>query len=208
MRNAIDFTSITLRSTLSSSRQSVFSTTSDGSQRSPNGHESQSSVYLVKTWRIKKVIWDQLLATKAEIIQSIFSFRVKRDKVNIFSGKISLLHCFPLGVIRSPQRLFFCLNHLRIVWKRCSHSTSRSWASRCSKSLSSGFVPQQQIRCSMNTMNSNKRIQIFSTEIFTVQVAYFVEILLIQLQVVTSNHFGSRIKRSYLHIYGNLFAEN
>ena len=79
-RNAIDFTSITLRWTLSSSQQSVFSTTSDGSQRSPNGGESPRSVYLVKiNWvkidvrtfaRIKKVNWDQLLATKAEIIQS------------------------------------------------------------------------------------------------------------------------------------------
>ena len=41
MRNAINFTSITLRWTSSSSRQSVFSKTSDGSQRSPNGGESQ-----------------------------------------------------------------------------------------------------------------------------------------------------------------------
>ena len=65
--------------------------------------------------RIKKVIWDQLLATKAEIIQSIFGFHVKRDKVNIFSGKISLFRFFPLGVVRSPRRLFFRLNHLRIV---------------------------------------------------------------------------------------------
>ena len=81
MREAIDFMSITLRWTSSSSRQSVFSTTSDGSQRSPNGGESRRSVYLVKIGpkslgdvrtfaRIKKVIWDQLLGTKAEIIQS------------------------------------------------------------------------------------------------------------------------------------------
>ena len=48
MKNAIDFTSITLRWTSSSSQQSVFSTTSDGSQRSPNGGESLRSVYLVK----------------------------------------------------------------------------------------------------------------------------------------------------------------
>ena len=50
----------------------------------------------------------------------------------------------------------------------------------------------------------NKRIGIFSAEIFPIQVAYFVEILLIQSQVVSSNHFGSRIKHSYLHIYGKL----
>ena len=50
----------------------------------------------------------------------------------------------------------------------------------------------------------NKRIGIFSAETFTIQVAYFVEILLIQSQVVSSNHFGSRIKRSYLRMYGKL----
>ena len=50
-RNAIDFTSITLWWTSSSSRQSVFSTTSDGSQRSPNSGESPRSVYLVKIGR-------------------------------------------------------------------------------------------------------------------------------------------------------------
>ena len=48
-RNAVDFTSITLRWTSSSSRQSVFSTTSDGAQRSPNGGESLRSVSLVKS---------------------------------------------------------------------------------------------------------------------------------------------------------------
>ena len=71
MRNAINLTSITLRWILNSSRQSVFSTTSDGSQQSPNDGKSRRSVYLVKIGpkslgdvrtfaRIKKVIWDQL----------------------------------------------------------------------------------------------------------------------------------------------------
>ena len=41
-----------------------------------------------------------------------------------------------------------------------------------------------------NTVNSNKRIGIFSAEIFIIQVVYFVEILLIQTQVVNSNHFA------------------
>ena len=49
-----------------------------------------------------------------------------------------------------------------------------------------------------------KRIGIFSAEIFTIQVAYSVEIPLIQLQVVSSNHCGPRIKHSYLRIYGKL----
>ena len=48
MRNAIDFTLITLRWTSGSSRQSIFSTTSDGSQRLPNGGKSRRRVYLVK----------------------------------------------------------------------------------------------------------------------------------------------------------------
>ena len=63
---------------------------------------------------VDRVIWDQLLATNAEIIES---FRLKRDEVNklISSGKISLFRCFPLGVVCSPRRLFFRLNHLRIV---------------------------------------------------------------------------------------------
>ena len=82
-------------------------------------------------------------------LNCIFSFRVKRHKVKIFSGSKSLFRCFPLGVVRSPWRLFFRLNHLRIVWKRCAHSTFRSQASRSSKSISSGFVPQQQIWHSM-----------------------------------------------------------
>ena len=53
-------------------------------------------------------------------------------------------------------------------------------------------------------MNSNKRIGIFFAEIFTIQLSYFIEIPLIQSQVVSSNHFGSRIKYSYLSIYGKL----
>ena len=81
MRNAIDLTSITLRWTSSSSRQSVFSTTLDGL----NDRQLAASRGRVFTWcklgqnllgidvrtfaGIKKVIWDQLLATKAEIIQ-------------------------------------------------------------------------------------------------------------------------------------------
>ena len=82
MRNAINLTSITFRWTSSNSRQSIFSTTLDGSHdRQENGGKSRS-VYLVKIGSkslsndsrtfatMKKVIWDQLLATKAKIIQS------------------------------------------------------------------------------------------------------------------------------------------
>ena len=79
-RNAIDFASITLQWTSSSSRQSAFSMTSDGSQQKWRrvAEDSEECLYGenwaeidVRTFaRIKKVIWDQLLATKAEIIQS------------------------------------------------------------------------------------------------------------------------------------------
>ena len=126
--------------------------------------------------RIKTAIWDQLLATKAEIISVLC---VKRHKVNtsILLGKIA---CFAVSlcVVHSPRRLFFRLNHLRIVRKRCSHSTFSSQATRRSKSVNSGFVPLQQIRRNLrvvvwvlNTINSHKRIGIFSAEIFTIQVA-------------------------------------
>ena len=79
MRNAIDSTSITFRWTSSSSRQSVFSTTTIAKKTEENGSQSRKSDYLfgqnwamhVRTFaRIKTVIWDQLLATKVEIIQS------------------------------------------------------------------------------------------------------------------------------------------
>ena len=61
-----------------------------------------------------------------------------------------------------------------------------------------------------NTVNSNKRIGIFSAEIFIIQVVYFVEILLIQTQVVNSNHFAlkaSNCLRSASWMPGNSFFE-
>ena len=75
MRNAIDSTSITLWWTSSSSRQFVFSTTSDGFQRGGvficwKLGQNLSEMDVRTFARIKKVIWDQLLATKAGIIQS------------------------------------------------------------------------------------------------------------------------------------------
>ena len=63
------------------------------------------------------------------------------------------------------------------------------------------------IVCVLNTI-TQKKIGIFSAEIFTIQVAYVIEILLIQSQVLSSNHFGSRIKHSYLRIYGKLVYRN
>ena len=48
MRNAIDSTSITFRWTSSSSRQSVFSTTTIAKKTEENGSQSRESDYLVK----------------------------------------------------------------------------------------------------------------------------------------------------------------
>ena len=73
------------------------------------------------------------------------------------------------------------LNHLRIVRKRCSDLIELS-ALRQVDALraltQASNVPQQQIRrhlrvvvCILNTLNSNKRIGIFSAEIFTIQAA-------------------------------------
>ena len=51
MRNAIDSTSITFRWTSSSSRQSVFSTTTIAKKTEENGSQSRKSDYLVKIGR-------------------------------------------------------------------------------------------------------------------------------------------------------------
>ena len=131
-------------------------------------------------------------------VKLYFRFACETPQGKYIIGQDSLFRCFPLCVVRSPPRLFVRLNHLRIPRKRCTHSTFSSQATRRSKSVNLGFVPQQQIRrnlrlvvlCVLNTINSNKRI----AEIFTIQVPYFIEILLIQSQVVSLNHFGSRIK--------------
>ena len=74
--------------------------------------------------RISKVICDQLLATKAEILQSVklyfrFACEIPQGKYIIDQDK--LFRCFPLCVVRSPPRLFFRLNHLRILRKGYSH---------------------------------------------------------------------------------------
>ena len=55
-------------------------------------------------------------------------------------------------------------------------------------------------------INRNKRIRIFSAEIFSIQVASL-SILLIQSQVVSLNHFGPRIKHSCVSIYGELVCK-
>ena len=51
MRNAMDSTSITFRWTSSSSRQSIFSTTTIAKKTEENGSQSQKSDYLVKIGR-------------------------------------------------------------------------------------------------------------------------------------------------------------
>ena len=89
------------------------------------------------------------------------------------SGKISFFRCFPFGVVRSPRRLFFRLNHFRIFKKDVPIQLSdlsqldalRALARASHRSNKSGVV------CVLNTINSNKRIRIFSAEIFTIQVA-------------------------------------
>ena len=82
MRNAIDLTSITLRWTSSSSRQSIFprlwTGLNDRQMVVRRGEvfiwsklgQNLSEIDIRTLARIKKVIWDQLLATKAESIQS------------------------------------------------------------------------------------------------------------------------------------------
>ena len=54
---------------------------------------------------------------------------------------------------------------------------------------------------------TNNRIRIFYAKIFTIRVASL-SILLMQSQVVSLNHFRSRIKHSCLRIYGELVCKN
>ena len=86
--------------------------------------------------------------------------------VNLLSGKISMFPSFPLGIVRS----------VRIVLKRCCHSTFRSKENIRCKCISSSFVPQQKcgVICVLITRNANERIGLLFAEIFTIHVAYFV----------------------------------
>ena len=58
----------------------------------------------------------------------------------------------------------------------------------------------------LNTINRNKRIRIFSAEIFAIQVASL-SILLVQSQVVSLNHFGGS-STAVCAFMENLFAKN
>ena len=82
---------------------------------------------------------------------------MKLDKVKISLSKINLFRCFLLCVVRSQRRLFFRLNHLRIVQKRCSHLTFRSQKTRYSKSVKASYSSNKStVVCFLNTRNSNK----------------------------------------------------
>ena len=59
MRNAIDLTSITFRWTSSNSRQSVFSTTLDGSQRSPRKWRPVAKCLFGQNWAEISQRWRQ-----------------------------------------------------------------------------------------------------------------------------------------------------
>ena len=72
-----------------------------------------------------------------------------------------------------PAKVIFLSKSVKNSSKRCPYSTFSSQATRHSKSVNSGFVLQQQIWCNLrvvacvlNTINSIKRIGIFSAEIY------------------------------------------
>ena len=80
--------------------------------------------------RIQKVIWDRLLASKAEFIQklTVFSFSCRKPRDEILSACSAVLFCFSLGLFCSPPRPVFRLNQLKKVRKRCSYSRLNSQA--------------------------------------------------------------------------------
>ena len=58
--------------------------------------------------RISKVICDQLLATKAEILQNVrlyFRFACEIPQGKYIIGQDKLFRCFPLCVVRSPREV-------------------------------------------------------------------------------------------------------
>ena len=77
--------------------------------------------------RIQRVIWDHLLAFKAELSRSklYFSFRAEQHAKNNYELIMQSALFFSFVLFSSPPRSFFRLNHVRKVRKRCS----RSWFS-------------------------------------------------------------------------------
>jgi len=76
--------------------------------------------------RIQRVIWDHLLVFEAEIIQkqALFQFLVLNNSRRIImsSSQLCSLLCFSFVLVSSPPRLFFRLNQVKKVRKRCCHS--------------------------------------------------------------------------------------
>ena len=68
--------------------------------------------------RIKKVIWDQLLAFQARV-SCIQLYATFLNKLRLELQSVFLIVC-------SPPRSFFRLNHLRLVRKRLTHPTFSS----------------------------------------------------------------------------------
>ena len=71
--------------------------------------------------RIQRVIWDHLLAFKAEIIQkqALFSLPCRtpnNSRVVLISAVCSV---FSFVLFSIPPKSFFRLNHIRKAWNRC-----------------------------------------------------------------------------------------
>ena len=99
----------------------------------------------------------------------MFVFRVKRHEVNILSGKICLFRCFPLCAVRNPPRLFFRLNHLRIVRKRFSHSTFSSQTIYLLQKRAVRAISKADYKASSKPLFSNLKIlDVFSIYFFQV----------------------------------------
>ena len=74
--------------------------------------------------RIQWVIWDHLLAFKAELSRSklYFSFRAEQHAKNNYELIMQSALFFSFVLFSSPPRSLFRLNHVRKVRTTCSHS--------------------------------------------------------------------------------------
>jgi len=77
--------------------------------------------------RIQRVIWEVPLAVfqgwnyPEPSFISVFVLNNSR-RIIVSSSQLCSLLCFPFSLVSSPPRSIFCLNHVKKVRKRCSHS--------------------------------------------------------------------------------------
>ena len=87
-------------------------------------------------------------ATKAKIIQS----DKRHNEVKYIIGQDKLVSLFPFVYRSWPAKVIFRLNHLRIVRKRCPHSTFSSQATRCTAATNLAYLTVSSMRIECNKL--------------------------------------------------------